>query len=66
MIVSERTISNCSNCYSEDIDIDGGPYAGAALGLGSDRVGVTFRYNQYLEGDDGIESTLGLSVSGLF
>jgi hypothetical protein len=66
MLMSERSISSCTNCYSEDIDIDGGPYVQGALSTGSDRVGFAFQYTQYFDEDNGIANSLGIAISGMF
>lgn len=62
MLSSERSISNCSNCYEEDIDIDGGFYGllGAGVRLGQSwALGV--HYKGYFTGD--IENAVGINVS---
>lgn len=62
MVASERSISNCSNCYEEDIDIDGGVYAmlGAGVRLGQAwALGV--HYKSYFSGD--IDSAAGVVLS---
>lgn len=62
MVASERSISNCSNCYEEDIDIDGGFYGllGAGVRLGQAwALGV--HYKSYFTGD--IENAVGVNVS---
>ena len=66
MLLSERSIGSCADCYSEDIDINGGPYIQAGLSTGSDRVGVAFQYTQYFDADNGIANSLGFTVSGMF
>jgi hypothetical protein len=62
LIASERSISNCSNCPSEDIDINGGIYARAGVGA---RFGNTWAlgldYKHYLSGD--IDSSISLGVT---
>lgn len=59
---SSRSISNCSNCYEEDIDLNGGYYIqlGAAHSAAGVSVGVYF--NRYLNEDSGIENSLRLSI----
>lgn len=62
MLASERSISNCSDCWEEDIDIEGGLYGvlGAGVRLGrSFLLGV--HYKQFLSGD--IENAAGISLS---
>lgn len=51
---SERAIGNCSDCFSEDIDIDGGAYIQTAFGHSFDRVSIGFVYNQYLDDNKGV------------
>lgn len=61
---SERSISNCSNCYKEDIEIDGGLYGVIGIGqtLGSLDLGLQFQ--QYFTGD--FDNSLRLKLSGAF
>ena len=61
---SERGIDNCSNCYSEDIDINGGFYGVLGVGhsFGSWDLGLQFQ--QYFSGD--IDNSLRLRVSSSF
>ncbi|RZA06065.1 MAG: hypothetical protein EOO68_05660 [Moraxellaceae bacterium] len=61
---SERSISNCDNCYSEDINIDGGAYGvlGVGRSLGYLNVGVQFQ--QYFSGD--LNNAIRLTLSGSF
>ncbi|HSX84746.1 MAG TPA: outer membrane beta-barrel protein [Cellvibrio sp.] len=62
MVASDRSISNCSNCYEEDIDIDGGFYGllGAGVRLGQAwTLGV--HYKSYFSGD--IDNAVGIAVS---
>ena len=51
---SERSIGSCGDCYSEDIDIDGGLYIQTALGHSFERVSIGFVYNQFLDDDKGV------------
>ncbi len=62
MFSSSRSISNCSNCFSEDIDIEGGPFAkfGVLKNTGSIAIGVS--YYQYL-GGDGLQNSLNFVLS---
>jgi hypothetical protein len=64
MLYSERAISYCSNCYSEDIDIDGGVYGVLGIGqtLGSLDIGLQFQ--QYFSGD--LDNSIRLKISGAF
>ena len=62
MVSSERSISYCSDCAEQDIEIDGGFYGMAGLGV---RLGHNWalgaHYKSYLTGD--IENAVGVSVS---
>lgn len=59
---SERSIGNCSNCYSENIDIDGGMYALLGAGIvAGDSWSLGLHYKNYLSGD--LESGIGLNIS---
>ena len=61
---SERSIDYCRNCYSEDIDIDGGVYAkvAATKDMGPITLGVFVQ--QYLSGD--IDNAFGLQLTTQF
>jgi hypothetical protein len=61
---SERSISSCSNCYSEDIDVDGGLYGVLGIGhkLGYFDLGLQFQ--QYFTGD--LDNGLRLKLSSSF
>lgn len=62
MLASERGIGNCSNCYEEDIDIEGGAYGSLGAGV---RLGTSWllgvQYKHYFSGD--IDRSAGLSIS---
>lgn len=62
MIGSERSIANCSNCYSEDIEVDGGVFAKAGVLQNVGKVGLGLFVTQFLTGD-GIDGSFGLSIS---
>lgn len=59
VLQSERSISYCSDCYSEDIDVDSGLYITPRMKVIADN-GFTFllAYHHYLSGD----AEQGLSV----
>lgn len=62
MLESERSISNCSDCYAEDIEIDGGAYAMAGVGVNLARIfSMGLYYKAYLSGD--MENAVGLRFS---
>lgn len=61
MLTSGRSISNCSNCYDEDINIDSGLYVMPRLQFETE-TGFTFTllYRQYLSGD--LASAIALTI----
>jgi hypothetical protein len=61
MLTSGRSISNCSNCYDEDIDIDSGFYLMPRLQFETEG-GFTFSllYRQYFTGD--LESAVVFAI----
>lgn len=61
---SERSISDCSNCYSEDIEIDGGVYGVLGIGQTLGAVDISLQFQQYFSGD--LDNTLRLKISGAF
>lgn len=64
MLYSERAISSCSNCYSEDIDIDGGVYGVIGIGQTLGSLDLSVQFQQYLSGD--LDNTIRLKLSGAF
>lgn len=49
---SERSISNCSNCPSSDIDINGGAYAVSGIGFnGGQTFSMGLNYKKFFTGD---------------
>ena len=61
---SERSISNCSNCYSEDIEIDGGVYGVLGIGQTLGSIDVSLQFQQYFSGD--LNNVFRLKISGAF
>lgn len=61
---SERSISNCSNCYSEDIEIDGGVYGVIGIGQTLGSIDLSLQFQQYFSGD--LDNTVRLKISGAF
>lgn len=53
MVSSERSISNCSDCRSEDIDIDGGAFVRAKLLGTGESISYGLVLTQYVSGDLG-------------
>lgn len=61
---SERSIDYCSNCYSESIDIDGGPYGVVGIGHSFGNFAIGLQYQQYFSGD--LDNSLRFNVSTSF
>ncbi len=62
MLSSERGIDNCSNCYEQDIDIDGGMYLMPRLRISSTgSFNFSISYQHFLSGD--IESAIAANFS---
>ncbi len=64
IVASERSISDCRNCYSEDIDINGGVYGVLGVGRTLGRLDLSLQFQQYFSGD--IDNSLRLKLSGAF
>jgi hypothetical protein len=64
LFLSERSIGNCSDCYSEDIDIDGGLYGVLGIGRSGTFIDFSLQFQQYFTGD--IDNVLRLKISGTF
>lgn len=64
ILASERSISNCSNCYSEDIEIDGGVYGVLGIGQTLGSIDLSLQFQQYFSGD--LNNSLRLKISGAF
>lgn len=64
IMASERGISYCSDCYSEDIKVKGGAYGVLGVGhtFGSFDLGIQFQ--QYLSGD--LDNSLRVRISSTF
>lgn len=62
MVESERSIGNCSDCKTQDIEIDGGAYALAGAGLNLFRsFSLGVYYKRYFSGD--MDDAVGLMLS---
>ncbi len=64
IVASERSISDCRNCYSEDIDINGGVYGVLGVGRTLGSLDISLQYQQYFSGD--IDNSIRLKLSGAF
>ncbi len=64
MLYSERGIANCSGCYDEHIDIDGGLYGVLGIGRSSGYIDWSLQFQQYFTGD--IDNVLRLKISSAF
>lgn len=65
MARSERTIEACSNCSSQDIDIDGGLFIKTGVKKKFGRMNIGLHAKYYLSGDS-LNSTLALSIGSDF
>lgn len=66
LVESERSISFCEDCYSEDIDIDGGLYFAGVISHSFSVLSVGLHYLQYADDDEGMENSLRLVVGTNF
>ncbi len=64
IFASERGISSCYDCYSEDIDIDGGVYGLLGIGHTLGSIDLSLQFQQYFSGD--LDNALRLKISGAF
>lgn len=64
MISSERGISYCSDCYSEDIEVKGGLYGVLGVGHRFDSFDLGLQFQQYFSGD--LDNSLRLRISSSF
>lgn len=64
VLASERSISGCSNCYSEDIDIEGGIYGVVGIGRTLGALDIGLQFQQYFTGD--IDNSVRFKISGAF
>ena len=65
ILESERSIDNCTDCFSDDIDIESGPYLSPRLAFKLNEnwlLGVT--YEQYFSGD--LENNVSASIGYKF
>ncbi len=64
IVYSERGIGNCTDCYSEDIDINGGVYGLIGIGRSTNVLDWSLQFQQYFSGD--IDNVIRLKISGTF
>lgn len=65
VFASTRSIASCSNCNSDDIDIDGGAFIGGKLAYNLESFSIGLNVRQYVSGD-GLSSMFGLVVDTEF
>jgi hypothetical protein len=65
MVSSERSITDCTNCFSEDIDVDGGVFVAGTLSHDFESFGMGLHVRQYI-GGDGLDSIIGLQIHSVF
>jgi hypothetical protein len=64
MLSSERGISYCEDCYSEDIDVTGGLYGVLGVGHSFGNFELGLQFQQYFSGD--LDNSLRLRISSSF
>lgn len=65
VLSSERSIGNCSNCYEEDIDINGGLYIAPRIRFSTgDMFSFLLEYHSYFGGD--VENVFAATFSWQF
>ncbi len=62
-IHSERDISNCNTCASEEVDIDGGLYGQVGLNFGIDNVNFESKLKVYPQESSDIDSSVSFGIS---
>ncbi len=65
VVASERSIAECSNCRSEDIDLDGGAFVKVAVAKKLESVNIGLQATQYVSGD-GLKNSIGVTLSTTF
>lgn len=61
---SERSIANCSDCYSEDIDVDAGLFVRAGVMRSTEHFSFGIHLQQYV--GDGLNTGLGITIASAF
>jgi hypothetical protein len=64
IFASERGIGNCSNCYSEDIDVEGGAYGLIGIGHEFNSFELSLQFQQYFTGD--LDNSLRIKIASVF
>lgn len=64
IFASSRSISYCDNCYSEDLDIEGGLYGSLGVGHSFNHFDLSLQFQQYFTGD--LDNSLRLKISTTF
>lgn len=64
IFASSRGIGYCSNCYSEDINLDGGAYGSLGIGHSFTSFDIGLQFQQYFTGD--LDNSLRLRFSSKF
>lgn len=64
IFASSRSISYCSDCYSEDLDIEGGLYGSLGVGHNFNHFDLSLQFQQYFTGD--LDNSLRLKISTTF
>ncbi len=62
VFASSRSITNCSNCPSEDIKIEGGIYGQVGTRFLFDSFNVGIQYNHFLESDKDIKNSIFIFI----
>lgn len=64
MLSSERSIGACTNCYSEDIDVNGGVFAKVTILHSGESVSFGAFLQQYF--GDGVNTVFGITIASSF
>lgn len=59
-------LGNCTDCYEEDVDIDGGLYVQTALAKNFSAVSPGVHYIHYLDDEDGLADSLRFAIGTRF
>lgn len=61
-VYSERSIGNCTDCYEEDVDIDGSAYVQASLARNFSAASTGLHYTQYFDEEEGLANSFRITV----